>query len=289
MLTQAASFTTDYSFVRGKYECISLIPDKVTQPHPLLFLHGAWHGAWCWEKHFLPFFAQEGWECHAISFQGHGNSLERKHILGTSISDYVTDLKEIITNMKINPILIGHSLGGWVIQKYLQKTPNIPAMILMNSIPIQGTWNTTKTIFKENIGAWKSVLRRNSKLLMNTPDKVKSLFYTGMDEDEATLQQNLKRLDKESLRVVMDTAIPIRKIDHKIPALIMASENDYFFSPSQQKETADFYDADFFVVVNSGHNIMLSSEWEQATTAIKHWLDKYKAKRMHLQNAEHRS
>jgi len=24
-----------------------------THPVPLLFVHGAWHGAWCWDEHFL--------------------------------------------------------------------------------------------------------------------------------------------------------------------------------------------------------------------------------------------
>ena len=27
-------------------------------PTPLLFVHGAWHGAWCWEEHFLDRFAE---------------------------------------------------------------------------------------------------------------------------------------------------------------------------------------------------------------------------------------
>ena len=22
-------------------------------PVPLLFVHGSWHGAWCWDEHFL--------------------------------------------------------------------------------------------------------------------------------------------------------------------------------------------------------------------------------------------
>ena len=35
---------------------------QVSEMHsyPLLFLHGAWHGAWCWDEHFLDFFATQG-------------------------------------------------------------------------------------------------------------------------------------------------------------------------------------------------------------------------------------
>jgi len=27
---------------------------------PLVFVHGAWHGAWCWDEFFLPCFADKG-------------------------------------------------------------------------------------------------------------------------------------------------------------------------------------------------------------------------------------
>jgi pimeloyl-ACP methyl ester carboxylesterase len=29
-------------------------------PPPLLFVHGAWHAAWCWDENFLGFFADMG-------------------------------------------------------------------------------------------------------------------------------------------------------------------------------------------------------------------------------------
>src|SRR5512141_2985715 len=43
-------------------------------PAPLLFVHGAWHAAWCWDEHFLDFFAGQGFAVHALSLQGHGAS-----------------------------------------------------------------------------------------------------------------------------------------------------------------------------------------------------------------------
>ena len=32
---------------------------------PLIFIHGAWHGAWCWER-FLDYFAARGYPCYAV-------------------------------------------------------------------------------------------------------------------------------------------------------------------------------------------------------------------------------
>ena len=37
-------------------------------------MHGAYHAAWCWEEHFIPFFYAHGYNVYAMSFRNHGNS-----------------------------------------------------------------------------------------------------------------------------------------------------------------------------------------------------------------------
>ena len=37
---------------------------------PLVFIHGSYHAAWCWAEHFLPYFAQRGHDCYALSLRG---------------------------------------------------------------------------------------------------------------------------------------------------------------------------------------------------------------------------
>jgi pimeloyl-ACP methyl ester carboxylesterase len=45
-----------------------------SHPIPLLFIHGAWHAAWCWDEHFLDFFADKGFHAVAVSLRNQGNS-----------------------------------------------------------------------------------------------------------------------------------------------------------------------------------------------------------------------
>jgi pimeloyl-ACP methyl ester carboxylesterase len=49
-----------------KLEIISHEPKEGTRPTPILFVHGAWHGAWCWEENFLPYFAGKGYSTNAL-------------------------------------------------------------------------------------------------------------------------------------------------------------------------------------------------------------------------------
>jgi hypothetical protein len=37
---------------------------------PLLFVHGGWHGAWCWDN-FLNYFADAGYRAVALSLRRH--------------------------------------------------------------------------------------------------------------------------------------------------------------------------------------------------------------------------
>jgi hypothetical protein len=42
-------------------------------PTPLLFVHGACHAAWCWDEHFLDFFADNGFQVIADGHNQQGS------------------------------------------------------------------------------------------------------------------------------------------------------------------------------------------------------------------------
>src|ERR1700680_2733797 len=88
-----------------------------THPTPLLFVHGAWHGSWCWNEHFLPYF--------------------------------VADVKHIPRQLDRPPVLIGHSMGGLIVQKYLE-THSVPAAVLLASVPPAGVLRTTLRIARRH-------------------------------------------------------------------------------------------------------------------------------------------
>ena len=62
----------------------------------LLFIHGGFHGAWCWDEHFLPWFAERGWAAHALSLRGHGASAGEDQIEDWSMADYAADVEGVI-------------------------------------------------------------------------------------------------------------------------------------------------------------------------------------------------
>src|SRR3712207_3600508 len=122
-----------------KLELITRQPERVSCATPILFVHGAWHGAWCWDKHFMPYFAEQGFNVHALSFRNHGKSESKGQLRWKRGADYVADLEQIVEQLGTPPVLIAQSLGGYVVQKYLEKH-RVPAAVLLASVPAKGTF-----------------------------------------------------------------------------------------------------------------------------------------------------
>ncbi len=83
-----------------------------------LLVHGAWHGAWSWNK-VLPLLEAQGHKAIAIELPGHG-----KDIRGTgdiTLDDYVNEVVKVANAQKGEVILVGHSMSGMVISQAAEK------------------------------------------------------------------------------------------------------------------------------------------------------------------------
>jgi pimeloyl-ACP methyl ester carboxylesterase len=60
---------------------------------PLVFIHGAWHGAWCWDP-WIEIFKNQGYSATAIELRGHGYKKgEYKH---ARLEDYIVDVETVL-------------------------------------------------------------------------------------------------------------------------------------------------------------------------------------------------
>ena len=96
-----------------KLEILRCQPNRsVVDPPPILFVHGSYCAAWIWAEKFMPYFAEQGFSCAAVSLRGHGGS--EGLLSWASLADYVDDVTSAVAQMDSPPILVGHSMGGLV-------------------------------------------------------------------------------------------------------------------------------------------------------------------------------
>lgn len=79
-----------------------------------LLVHGAWHGAWCWNK-VIPIMTDKGYKVTAIDLPGHGNDTTNAN--SVTFADYVKKVTETANKVEGEVILVGHSMGGTVISQ----------------------------------------------------------------------------------------------------------------------------------------------------------------------------
>lgn len=99
----------------------------------LVLVHGAWHGAWCWQR-VLPRLQTAGMAAHAVTLTGVG---ERAHLMAPAIrlQTHVQDVLGVIAANELRRVvLVGHSYGGMVItgvaDQLLQSHPGLLAALV---------------------------------------------------------------------------------------------------------------------------------------------------------------
>ncbi len=161
-----------------KLEIISKLPPDGTHPTPLLFIHGSLHGAWCWEVRFLDYFAQHGFAAHAVNLRGHGNSEGREKLRWARIADYVDDLANAVRQLQRPPILIGHSMGGFIIQKYLEDHTYPDAVLLSSPSPTGLLPATLRISQRHPIIFTRVILTLSLFPLVATPRLAREAFFS---------------------------------------------------------------------------------------------------------------
>jgi pimeloyl-ACP methyl ester carboxylesterase len=81
---------------------------------PIVLVHGAWHGGWCW-KRVTPLLRAAGHEVFTPTLTGLG---ERVHLAGKNIdlAMHITDVLNVLKTEELaDVVLVGHSYAGLVI------------------------------------------------------------------------------------------------------------------------------------------------------------------------------
>ncbi|MDQ6788979.1 MAG: lysophospholipase [Acidobacteriota bacterium] len=254
-----------------KLEVINREPAQRRFNVPILFVHGTGHAAWCWDENFLPYFAEKGFSSHAVSLRGHGASEGGEQLKWTSISDYVEDVFQTAQRLPQMPVVVGHSLGGLVVQKFLEKH-TAPAAVLLAPSPSEGMFLSGLKIQLQNPWLMTKVHIRQDYAIMFSTAKLAKKFLFSADADERKIAKYVERFGRESYRAALEMVFNLpnpQKI--KTPLLVLGAENDALIAPQKIEKTARAFNADCKIFPNMAHDLMLERDWEQVADFMIEW------------------
>ncbi|WIM88260.1 alpha/beta hydrolase [Candidatus Mycobacterium wuenschmannii] len=241
-------------------------------PTPLLFVHGGWHSASCWDN-FIDFFADAGYRAVAMSLRGHGGSPAGKPFHLCSMADYVDDVRTVAESLGGRPVLVAHSLGGFVVQRYLE-SHDAPAAVLVASVPPQGVLGLAARIWTRH--PWvsmRSLPVGNLTGFIGTTPLVREHLFSA-HTPESIVESCAARVQSEPVRASLVDPMFRRARTGRVgtPILVLGADDDGLVTKAEVHATARAYrtEAEFFP--DMGHNMMQEPAWADVAARIDGWL-----------------
>lgn len=234
---------------------------------PLMLLHGAGHGAWCWE-HWLKVLPGRGWACYALSLRNHpGSHPEDGETYRTrlKVSHYASDLRKVTEHLGRPCVVIGHSMGGITILKYLAEQCSAgkqeAAAVLLASAP------------PGQLGPVRGAPLPTDSAYVLDAETARDLYF--LTTNEAIWRPAVERLVPESPSVMNDYSlgegVPIDPAHIPCPLLVVSAEHDNSVAPRDGR-IAEYLGKDYFFAQGIGHDLMLDAGWEAVLDEVEGWL-----------------
>ena len=240
---------------------------------PLLFVHGAYSDAWCWEVNMLPWFAARGYAAHALSLRGHGASPGRELVNDARLADYIDDVRSVAAGLGSPPVLIGHSMGAALVERMLADD-RWPGAALVCPVPPSGLlpvltrlWFGRPDFF---LHAHKLHHGMFDPVSMST---LREFYFTG-SVPRRVLAEAIHHLFPESSRAVMELAWRGAEPPPRgnVPVCVIAAGADALFTPGDAAATARRHGTEAIVLEGLPHMLMLEPGWERLAETLDGWI-----------------
>lgn len=221
-----------------------------------IFIHGAWHGAWCWRK-LTPLLEQAGHTVIAPDLPGSGSDLTP--LAAVTLASYVQCVTDVIDAQPAEEtlILVGHAFSGMVISQVAEvRAERIGLLVYLSALlPRSGETALQITEREANPGlaACIDVDDLSVRLL---PDKAWEIFY--QDCHQRDIHDALRHLTPQALLPLM-TPVTLTRRFLSVPRLYLTCRYDRVISPGLQEHMYRAMPCERVVWLMTGHAPFLSA------------------------------
>lgn len=253
----------------------------------IVFIHGLFVTKKCWDE-WKTFYENKGYTCYAPAYPLKNDSPQnlKKNIATGKIETLrlaaiIKFYEDTIKQIGGNPILIGHSLGGNLVQLLVNKGIG-SAGVCIHSGPPQGLISFKHSFLKSNLPLLTAP--KNKPYLMSF-EKWQYSFTNGMPlEIQKSTYENF--LIPESAIIAKDATTKVSKVDFKkahVPLLFTAGSIDHIIPASLNKRNAKKYTdknsiTDFKAFEGRNHFVIGAEGWQEVATYIENWITKQDVK-----------
>ncbi|MBA1147156.1 alpha/beta fold hydrolase [Ectothiorhodospiraceae bacterium WFHF3C12] len=251
-----------------------LVVDRyAAEGQPLVMIHGASAGAWCWEQ-WGPHFAGAGYDVHALNLRGHPPSPAELDLGRLSLADYAADVEGIIENLDRPPVLMGHSMGGAIAQLVAARR-DVAALALICPAPLGGVKYQTAGF---NIWVALHGVKSIPALIRKKPLKpgrrvLRDAVLNRVEPErrEALLQRFVPESAAAGVEILRGSVVAdLSRLN--VPKLALGGTDDHTSPLEMVREIAAVQGAQCMALEGHAHLPMLEPGWERVADRVVSWL-----------------
>jgi pimeloyl-ACP methyl ester carboxylesterase len=256
---------------------------------PVVFVHGLWLHASSWEQ-WTDCFREEGYLPAAPGWPGELATVRESRekpeaVAGFGLSAIADHYRQIIGGLQASPVLIGHSIGGLIVQRLLAGGHGIAGISIDAPAP-RGVFRFPPSSSRVASYALRNPANRSRRAVSLSDEQFRYAFANAVSEFESeslydrwaipspgrplfeVVTANLSRHSPAAV----DTDNPDRG-----PLLLMAGARDRTVPASVVAANYRLYRrsravTEFLQIPERGHSLTIDSHWEDVGGAALTWL-----------------
>jgi pimeloyl-ACP methyl ester carboxylesterase len=265
--------------------------EETTSNRDVMLIHGLWMTPMCWEN-FDKRLKSRGFDVTAPGWPGHEGDIDqvRKEatnaVAGLGFAEIVERYETVLRGLPRQPVLIGHSFGGLVVQVLLDRGLGA-AGVSIDPAPPKGVRKMTLAELKALFHVIENPANRHKVVELTFP-QFRYAFANTMTEEEArvafyryTVPDTGRPIFQSALSDLMfdaptfvdfknGTRKPLLLIagaeDHTVPAVVVRSNLQKYSNSGAVTEFREF--------PGRSHVIIMERGWEEIVDFALDWLSR---------------
>lgn len=252
----------------------------------IVLVHGMWMTAHSW-RNWIGYYEKLGWRVIAPPWPGAERDALREapeSVAGQGVGDIVEHYVELVAKMDRPPVLIGHSLGGAVVQVLLSRGLGA-AGVAIASEPVRGVRRVPFTSLRASWPVLRNPANRKRAVGL-TREQFRYMFtnaFADADADAAYEEEHVPASGRMMFQVAFANLNPrsplrvdFRRRD-RAPLLLIAGGADHMVPPSVSWENHRRYRrsgaaTEFHEFFGRCHHTIGQPAWEDVADYALAWL-----------------